>query len=211
MTTTDATMAWLLDSDPAVRWQVERDLLGAEDAVWQATRRRVATEGFGAALLAAQDADGRWAGGAHFPGGFFESVGFTPGKRNATLAGVAEMGGGLAVALGLATGPAGAALTGNMVVASSLHGFEKFYASDGGPELPLAYAAVGTALTLTGAGRYSLDHLTGDVLDKPWMRAVAYVGAAAAAAAIIVARRNELASRPDTPEEVPAEAPDDAS
>lgn len=73
MTTTDATMAWLLDSDPAVRWQVERDLLGAEDAVWQATRRRVATEGFGAALLAAQDAHGRWAGGAHFPGGFFES------------------------------------------------------------------------------------------------------------------------------------------
>ncbi|WP_341955823.1 squalene cyclase [Microbacterium sp. LWH13-1.2] len=73
MTTTEATMSWLLDADPAVRWQVERDLLGAEDAVWQATRSRVATEGFGAALLAAQDADGRWAGGAHFPGGFFES------------------------------------------------------------------------------------------------------------------------------------------
>lgn len=66
-------MSWLLDADPAVRWQVERDLLGAEDAVWQATRSRVATEGFAAALLAAQDPDGRWAGGAHFPGGFFES------------------------------------------------------------------------------------------------------------------------------------------
>ena len=51
-------------------------------------------------------------------------------------------------------------------------------------------------LTLTGAGRYSLDHLTGHVLDKPWMRVVAYVGAAGAAAAVIVARRNELANRP---------------
>ena len=79
------------------------------------------------------------------------------------------------MALGLATGPAGAALTGNMVVASSLHGYEKFFASDGGPELPLAYGVVGTALTLTGGGRYSLDHLTGHVLDKPWMRVVAYV------------------------------------
>ncbi|PCE16268.1 squalene cyclase [Microbacterium sp. SZ1] len=69
------TTRWLLDGDPAVRWQVERDLLRAPDAVWQATRARVATEGFGAALLAKQDADGQWAGGAHFPAGFFETGG----------------------------------------------------------------------------------------------------------------------------------------
>jgi hypothetical protein len=67
------TTDWLLDADPAVRWQVERDLLRRTDAVWQATRARVATEGFGAALLARQDADGRWAGGAHFPAEFFGS------------------------------------------------------------------------------------------------------------------------------------------
>jgi len=58
---------WLLDSDPALRWQVERDLLGAPSDVWRATRDRVATEGFGARLLALQDPDGRWAGGAYFP------------------------------------------------------------------------------------------------------------------------------------------------
>ncbi|WP_168627948.1 squalene cyclase [Cryobacterium sp. BB307] len=58
---------WLLDSDPALRWQVERDLVGAPDAVWTATRARVATEGFGARLLALQDPDGQWAGGAYFP------------------------------------------------------------------------------------------------------------------------------------------------
>ena len=61
---------WLLDSDPALRWQVERDLLGLPEATWAATRARIATEGFGAQLLALQDADGQWAGGAFFPGYF---------------------------------------------------------------------------------------------------------------------------------------------
>ena len=60
----------LRDSDPALRWQVERDLLGEPPEVWEATRARVATEGFGARLLALQDPDGQWAGGAFFPAGF---------------------------------------------------------------------------------------------------------------------------------------------
>lgn len=64
---------WLLDSDPALRWQVERDLLRAEPEVWQETRARVATEGFGARLLEKQGPDGQWAGGAFFPAGFFGS------------------------------------------------------------------------------------------------------------------------------------------
>jgi hypothetical protein len=58
---------WLLDVDPALRWQVERDLAGAPPEVWTATRARVATAGFGADLLARQDPDGQWAGGAYFP------------------------------------------------------------------------------------------------------------------------------------------------
>jgi hypothetical protein len=61
---------WLLNSDPALRWQVERDLLGAPPEVWEATRARIATDGFGARLLRLQDADGQWAGGAFFPGDF---------------------------------------------------------------------------------------------------------------------------------------------
>lgn len=61
---------WLLDSDPALRWQVERDLLGADAQTWEATRARVPTEGFGAELLSHQDADGQWAGGPFFPAGF---------------------------------------------------------------------------------------------------------------------------------------------
>lgn len=61
---------WLLDTDVALRWQVERDLVEAPQEVWESTRARVATEGFGAELLAHQDPDGQWAGGAFFPRGF---------------------------------------------------------------------------------------------------------------------------------------------
>jgi hypothetical protein len=65
-----ALLTWLLDSDPALRWQVERDLAGAPPEVWEATRARIAAEGFGAQLLALQDPDGQWAGGAYFPADF---------------------------------------------------------------------------------------------------------------------------------------------
>lgn len=66
----DALLRWMLETDPTLRWQVERDLVGEPREVWEATRARIATEGFGAALLARQDADGRWAGGAYFPADF---------------------------------------------------------------------------------------------------------------------------------------------
>jgi len=65
MTPTD----WLLESDPAIRWQVLRDLADASPAEVAAERARVAREGWGAQLLAAQDADGRWGGGTFFPRG----------------------------------------------------------------------------------------------------------------------------------------------
>jgi hypothetical protein len=70
MATDPALLEWMLTSDPALRWQVERDLAGLSPEVWRATRERVATEGFGAELLKLQDADGQWAGGSYFPAGF---------------------------------------------------------------------------------------------------------------------------------------------
>jgi hypothetical protein len=63
---------WLLDSDPAIRWQVLRDLVIAPAEVVAAERARVATEGWGARLLALQGEDGLWDGGACFPGRYFE-------------------------------------------------------------------------------------------------------------------------------------------
>ena len=62
-------LEWMLESDPAIRWQVLRDLAGASDDVVAAERARVATEGWGARLLDRQDEDGQWAGGALFPAG----------------------------------------------------------------------------------------------------------------------------------------------
>jgi hypothetical protein len=60
-------LEWLLESDPAIRWQVLRDLAGASDEAARAERARVATEGWGGRLLALQGEDGQWAGGACFP------------------------------------------------------------------------------------------------------------------------------------------------
>jgi hypothetical protein len=53
---------WLLDSDPSIRWQVMQDLIGAPAEEITAERARVATEGFGARLLAMQGDDGSWGG-----------------------------------------------------------------------------------------------------------------------------------------------------
>src|SRR5439155_15298507 len=53
---------WLLDSDPSIRWQVMRDLTQEPADGVAAERARVATEGWGARLLALQEPDGRWAG-----------------------------------------------------------------------------------------------------------------------------------------------------
>ncbi len=58
-----ATLKWLLDSDPAVRWQVMRDLTDAPPAAIASERSRVATEGWGAQLLSRQSPDGSWPAG----------------------------------------------------------------------------------------------------------------------------------------------------
>jgi hypothetical protein len=58
---------WLLGGDPAIRWQVLRDLVDAPSEHVAAARARVATEGWGARLLAVRDRDGQWDGGACFP------------------------------------------------------------------------------------------------------------------------------------------------
>ncbi len=62
-----SVLDWLLDSDPAIRWQVLRDLVGAPAEVIAQERARTATDGWGARLLSLQGEDGQWAGGACFP------------------------------------------------------------------------------------------------------------------------------------------------
>lgn len=59
---------YLLEGDPAIRWQVLRDLTDADEAEVARERSRVAREGWGARLLAEQAANGQWDGGAYRPG-----------------------------------------------------------------------------------------------------------------------------------------------
>jgi hypothetical protein len=68
---------WLLESDPAIRWQVLRDLTDASPDEVAAERARVEREGWGGRLLALQGADGLWDGGALFPASY---TGGEPGQ-----------------------------------------------------------------------------------------------------------------------------------
>ena len=54
------TIDWLLDSDPAIRWQAMRDLTDASPAAVAVERARVPREGVGAEILARQGSDGCW-------------------------------------------------------------------------------------------------------------------------------------------------------
>ena len=67
MLTRNPLLAWLLDSDPSLRWQVMRDLTDASSEIVAAERSRVASEGWGALLLHQQRSDGQWGDGISTP------------------------------------------------------------------------------------------------------------------------------------------------
>lgn len=64
-------MQWLLDGDPAIRWQALRDLVGAAERTVERERNKVARDGWGTRLLARQDPEGTWAGGLSSDGGLY--------------------------------------------------------------------------------------------------------------------------------------------
>ncbi|QTD98178.1 DoxX family membrane protein [Streptomyces cyanogenus] len=132
-----------------------------------------------------------WFGGHGIEGTgqFMESVGYTPGKASATAAGLAEAGGGVLLALGLATPAAGASAAGAMAGASAVHMPNGFFAQEGGYEHAASLGLSAAALAVTGPGRLSLDHALGHVLDRGWMVPAA-LGATAAATALVVGARN---------------------
>lgn len=94
--------------------------------------------------------------------GFFESLGFRPGRLFAATAAATEVVGGLVVAAGF-LGPIGPALLlAVMIVAIfTVHVHHGVFASTNGIEVPLLYAAAVVALAFTGPGRYSLDEALG--------------------------------------------------
>ena len=133
-----------------------------------------------------------WFGGYGLAGtgGFFDSLGFRPGRPMAAVAGLSEAGGGALLALGLLTPVAGAVVVGTLLVAASTHLDKGVWAANGGYELPLLFAVVGATLALTGPGAVSLDAAVG--LDDNWSTALGTLaiaaGIAAAAAVVIRAR-----------------------
>jgi putative oxidoreductase len=110
-----------------------------------------------------------WFGGYGIAGtgGYFESIGFRPGKFFAAAAGLTEIVGGTLLALGL-LGPIGPALiiTIMIVAAVSVHLKHGVFAMNNGIEVPLLYATGALTLALTGPGLFSIDAALG--LDQIW-------------------------------------------
>jgi len=105
-----------------------------------------------------------WFGGYGLAGtgGFFETLGFRPGRIFAAAAGFTEVAGGLLLALGL-LGPLGPALIVSVMIvaAVTVHWQHGVFSQNNGVELPLVYAVAVAAIALIGNGAYSLDAMLG--------------------------------------------------
>ena len=137
-----------------------------------------------------------WFGGHGVAGtaGGMEAMGFQPPKVSAVLAGLGEAGGGTLLALGLATPVAGAAAASTMVAAGSVHKPAGFFAMEGGYEYNLILGLGAAALAIRGPGRYSIDRLLGDRLNRPWLAAAALAVFGAASALVVSQRQRTLAA-----------------
>lgn len=139
-----------------------------------------------------------WFGGYGLAGtgGFFETLGFRPGRLFATAASVGEVVSGVLIALGL-FGPVGPAiLLSIMIVAAVTVHWHGVFATSNGVELPLLYATFAVGLALTGYGRFSMDTLLG--LGSLWTTALVAGALAAGVAGGII--NLSLRHRPVTAE-----------
>ena len=118
-----------------------------------------------------------WFGGYGLAGtgGFFEQLGFRPGRFFAATAGATELVAGLLVAFGL-LGPLGPALIVSvmLVAMATVHWQHGVFASNNGIEVPLLYAVAAVTLALTGFGAFSLDARLG----LSWSADVAWIAIA---------------------------------
>lgn len=132
-------------------------------------------------------------------GQFFHQLGYRPGKRHAALAGLAELGGGLLLALGLVTPLATAIIIGVMVNAiGSVHAPNGPWVTNGGYEYNLVLIAAMFALAGTGPGRASIDHAIGlDANGAAWSLISLGAGVVAGVAMLATRRRDGASATAD--------------
>lgn len=132
-------------------------------------------------------------GGLHGTGGYLETIGFRPGRRQALMAGGTELVGGLLLAVGLVTPLAAAVVIGVMVVAGAAgHGGKGFFLTRGGWEYCLILAGMAAVLAFTGPGEWSLDQLVGFAGGGLRWGLFAIVLGGAGAAGQLATRRTEI-------------------
>lgn len=133
-----------------------------------------------------------WLGGYGIAGtaGFFEQLGFRPGRLFVITSSVAEVLSGILIALGL-FGPVGPALLLSVMIvaAVSVHWGHGLFAGTNGIEVPLLYAAGAIALALTGPGPFSLDAMLEIDIWTPALKAVALAVGVVGGVVNLLARR----------------------
>ena len=105
-----------------------------------------------------------WFGGHGLAGtsGFFETLGFRPGRLFALAAGATELVSGILIALGF-LGPIGSALMLSVMIVAALtvHLKNGYFAQSNGVEVTVLFGVAAIALAFTGFGQFSIDALAG--------------------------------------------------
>jgi putative oxidoreductase len=145
-------------------------------------------------------------GGIAGTGNWLASIGFHPARRQAILAGGTELLGGLALAFGILTPLAAAAIIGVMAVAAVAgHPGKGFFVTRGGWEYCLVLAGAAAAVAFTGPGDLSFDHAAGFAGGGNLWGLFAVTLGVAGAAAQLATRRTEVDLR--EPDDTSAPSP----